>query len=283
MGPSEARPGLWDALPPHEGPRDDGLGRDPRLRIQHLGHGATLPHDLRLRLERGTMRPHRTVAAIGIVVGLAACRASTSAAPDARKDGVASEASTGDGAVEVAPSVCPSSSAPHAAPCPSSCPTSSTACAAEGARCEYGDDPRGPACRVTAVCQNGGWETTPLDVSNCEPLSVATDCPSSAAPAGQACGVEHSWCALPAEGTACLCTTCAWSRGTFFGPCPAGTPQWRCLARPPGIDARCPAWQPTLGTTCTTDLSCLYQCGAGGLRICRNGVWIGSDGGLCPV
>jgi hypothetical protein len=80
-----------------------------------------------------------------------------------------------------------------------------------------------------------------------------------------------------------VCSTCTWSGGALLGPCPAGTPRWQCLARPAGLDARCPAVLPTLGTTCTTNVSCRYQCGPGGLRSCQGGVWIGADGGFCPV
>ncbi|HVR03389.1 MAG TPA: hypothetical protein VMT47_14725, partial [Polyangia bacterium] len=127
------------------------------------------------------------------------------------------------------------------------------------------------------------WSTIAPTVSICEALTSAVDCPSSSASGGQACGVEHSRCALAAEGTACLCTTCFCGGGSLLGPCPAGTPRWHCLAHPSGLDARCPAVQPTLGTTCTTDVSCHYLCGPGGLRSCQGGVWIGADGGRCPL
>jgi hypothetical protein len=40
---------------------------------------------------------------------------------------------------------------------------------------------------------------------------------------------------------------------------------------------------PTAGTSCTTDVSCRYQCGAAGLRACQGGAWKGLDGGYCPI
>jgi hypothetical protein len=223
-----------------------------------------------------------------MTVLLGGCRASTSAAaPDARSDGVPAEAASPETGPDTAAPVCPTEAAGtrHAAPCPSTCPAASSACSTEGARCEYGDDPRGPACRSSAWCSNGVWSTTAPVTSRCEALTPATDCPpSSSAAAGQTCAVEHSLCVFASEATACLCTTCTWNGGVLLGPCPAGAPTWQCPTRPTGLDPRCPAIPPTLGTTCTSsDVPCLYMCGPGGLRSCQGGVWIGTNGGLCPV
>jgi hypothetical protein len=205
---------------------------------------------------------------IGLAAGSWACRAST---PIGGED-------TASG--------CPAASTAltYAAPCPSSCPTSASACGVDGARCEYGDDPRGPPCRWLALCAQGMWTKIPPVTASCEPLGAATDCPSSSsAAAGQACAVEHSWCPFEAEGTACLCTTCFWNGGVLPAPCPAGAPLWRCLSRPTGSDARCPGPLPTLGTSCSSDVLCHYQCGPDGLRKCQGGVWTGLDGGRCPL
>jgi hypothetical protein len=237
---------------------------------------------------RATKMPSQAAGAVVAVMAvslLGACRASTSAAPDGRADGISVEASAPEVGSDAATTACPSEAAgtQHAAPCPSTCPAAASACTTNGARCEYGDDPRGPTCRATAWCSNGVWSTTAPTVSTCEALTPATDCPSSSASPGQACAVEHSWCALPAAGTACLCTSCTWNGGVLLGACPAGTPRWQCVARPAGLDAHCPAVPPTLGTTCTTDVSCRYLCGPGGLRSCQSGVWLGADGGRCPV
>jgi hypothetical protein len=119
----------------------------------------------------------------------------------------------------------------------------------------------------------------------CEPLTEATDCPSSSAAEGQPCLVEHSLCKLPSEGTACICTTCTWFDGVFLASCPAGKPRWQCLTHDPWVPLAppCPALEPTLGTTCTTPVSCTYFCGVGARKVCRDGVWVGEDGGFCPV
>jgi hypothetical protein len=246
----------------------------------------------RLRLERAMTSPRRarsrqTITALAAIaaVGLAACRASSSTADDARGDGVTDESSSGDTGGAAGTFACPSESAgtTHVAPCPPSCPSDGTACAPEGTACEYGDDPRGPPCRALARCLGGAWRTAPPSPTNCEPVTPAADCPASSAASGQACAVEHSWCALPTDGTDCICTTCDWLGYVFLGPCPAGKPRWQCLARPAGLDARCPAVPPTAGTTCTTDVSCGYQCGAVGIRSCQGGVWKGLDGSPCPI
>jgi hypothetical protein len=238
-----------------------------------------------MKSSRARSAPPVTALAVIAVVGLGACRASTSTARDARGDGVTAEATSGDSGGDAATGVCPPESAGtiHAAPCPASCPSSGTACAPEGANCEYGDDPRGPPCRLFATCRSGAWHIIPPSPTNCESLAAAADCPSSSAASGQACGVEHSWCPLPADGTDCICTTCAWPGYVFLGPCPAGTPHWQCLPHPAGLDVRCPTVPPTLGTTCTTDVSCGYRCNPLGIRVCQGGIWTGADAAPCPI
>jgi hypothetical protein len=173
----------------------------------------------------------------------------------------------------------------YAGPCPAACPSPSSPCLVAGMHCEYGDDPRAPSCRTLAICKQGGWFVIqPYLGTGCEPLTAATDCPASSAAEGQACAREHSWCPLPAEGTACVCTTCDWAGGIFFAPCPAGKPRWQCLRRPSMlVDPRCPSLWPTLGTTCTGDPSCNYLCNPDGLRSCQDGVWTGGNSGNCPI
>ena len=186
----------------------------------------------------------------------------------------------------VAPACAPESPGlVHAGPCPAACPSPSSPCPAEGVQCEYGDDPRSPSCRTLAMCEPEGWFVIQPDLgTGCEPLTAATDCPASSAAEGQACAREHSWCSLPTEGTACVCTSCDWSGGIFFSPCPARKPRWQCLGRrATELDPRCPTQWPTLGTSCTGDLSCNYFCNPDGLRSCQNGVWTGGNSGDCPI
>jgi hypothetical protein len=225
------------------------------------------------------------IVAVAAAACLTACH--TSSVPvDGHADGVMVEASSPEAGFDGAATTCPTETVGtvHAAPCPSMCPAAASACTTNGARCEYGDDPRGPTCRATAICRNGVWSTIGPSVPVCPALTPAADCPSSSATAtGQTCGAERSWCPLPSEGSACVCTTCTWNGGALFEPCPTGTPRWQCAAPLTFLDARCPAVLPTLGTTCTTNVSCRYVCGPGGLRSCQGGVWIGADGGFCPV
>lgn len=237
-------------------------------------------------LKSNRTRDASTIAAFAVVAALGGCRASTSAGRDARGDDVTAEVNAGESGAGGEVGACPHESAgtTHVAPCPPSCPTAGSACTPDGAHCEYGDDPRGPACRLAATCLGGSWYVVPPPSPQCEALVAASDCPtSSAAASNQACAVEHSWCSVPTDGADCICTTCAWTNGLFLKPCPAGTPHWQCAARPAGLDARCPPVPPTLGTSCTTDVSCRYQCGPIGTRACQGGVWTGIDGGRCPV
>ena len=117
----------------------------------------------------------RAVALLGALTCLATCQTSMSAARDGHVDGVTIETSSPESGVDGPATACPSEAAGtrHAAPCPSSCPAASSACATNGARCEYGDDPRGPFCRDTALCLNGLWTTIGPTTSLCEALTPA--------------------------------------------------------------------------------------------------------------
>ncbi len=83
------------------------------------------------------------------------------------------------------------------APCPDRTPNDGATCVREGLHCEYGDDPRGDACRTHATCASSRWQVT-------EPES--NSCPS----------IDHGMCAKPAG------STCN-SPGTLLRP--AGRPR----------------------------------------------------------
>lgn len=158
-------------------------------------------------------------------------------------------------------------------PCPGAIPDADTACDREGLQCEYGDDPRAQ-CRNIATCDDDLWR---IDERFCDPLPD-TMCPMTRDDAsGMDCDAMEAYCAY--GDLVCRCTNC-----TVGGPVEmcGGDPTWKCDV--PNTDSDCPAGKPRLGTGCDADGKlCEYECGSGGARVCRSGVWNNAEGGPCPM
>ena len=157
------------------------------------------------------------------------------------------------------------------AACPPSPQTPGWPCT-EGLVCEYGADPR-PSCRSKATCSNGNWLIT---MGDCDRLPSVT-CPATRdEAAGQICPTDQAYCVY--GDLSCECTNC------ISGPVSScsGDLKWQCAA--PNADATCPAGIPLLGSACSTEnKSCVYSCGSGGARLCKQGAWYSANGGPCPV
>ena len=150
--------------------------------------------------------------------------------------------------------------------CPASVPVKGATCSKNGLQCQYGTDPR-IGCNTLATCQGTSWTiTTP----------AAGTCPGTAptCPAKQPTGV----CTSPGEICGYGTTSCACSCGPLCGP--GSTGYWNCHAATTG----CPATPANAGTACpTSGATCTYQCGDGGARQCKDGLWITANGGPGPV
>jgi hypothetical protein len=158
------------------------------------------------------------------------------------------------------------------APCPDRTPNDGGLCAREGLHCEYGDDPRGDACRTHATCTSSRWQVTEPDSNSCPSIDHAT-CNK---PAGSACSTPGSYCVQP-EGGDCQCTTCPPTAPV----CTVGiTPTLYCNTNTtPG----CPAGEPNLGTACTAPegQECAY-CPDDG-RVCSHGIWTAGKACVRPL
>jgi hypothetical protein len=158
------------------------------------------------------------------------------------------------------------------APCPERAPNDGATCAREGLHCEYGDDPRGDACRTHATCTSARWQVTEPDSNSCPSIDHAT----CTKPAGSACTSPGSYCIQP-EGPDCQCTTCAPTAPVCTV---ATTPTWWCNANTtPG----CPAGEPNLGTACSAPegQACAY-CPDDG-RVCTRGIWTAGKACIRPL
>jgi hypothetical protein len=158
--------------------------------------------------------------------------------------------------------------------CPAAMPVANEACSRVELVCQYKDDPRGDVCRDTATCSDTGWLTTRHVCPDLPP----TTCPATRAAAqGTACSPLFAWCSYD-QGLACECTNCP--TGMPFDEC-SGALTWHC--QEPNPNPLCPITLPNAGTLCTTDgISCLYHCGANGVRECKDGLWLRADAAKCP-
>ena len=202
VGSEQASARLRAALPLHVGTKNLGIDSRPRLRLQHLTSGTHVPDHVRLHLERAMIkvgptklpRLARTVVAVALVSFLAACRASTSAAPDGRADGVAVEAASSreagaDGVaveasretrVDGAATTCPSETAGTCAmrrPArrraqPPRAPARPMARAASTATIRAAPRAGRPRSAATASGRRSG-----RPIRSCAALTPATDCP----------------------------------------------------------------------------------------------------------
>jgi hypothetical protein len=166
---------------------------------------------------------------------------------------------------------------PGAGACPAQMPAASATCSRVGLVCEYGSDPR-RECRSYATCMASGailvWQ---LQTMTCQPLPPAT-CPATRASAdGQPCTPKGAYCSYD-MGLTCQCTDCL---GGPVAMC-TGAPVWRCEA--PNMTPGCPMAQPALGSPCASEGKlCTYHCGKAGGSQCTKGVWVGTQGGPCPI
>jgi hypothetical protein len=150
-------------------------------------------------------------------------------------------------------------------PCPAAVPIKGSTCPKNGLQCQYGSDPR-IDCNTLATCQGTSWQLT-LPATSCAgtpPTCPAKQPMGTCTPPGLICGYGS--------------TSCNCSCGPLCGP--GGTGYWNCQTAAAG----CPATPPNAGTACGTNgTSCRYQCGDGGSRTCKDGLWITASGGPCPV
>lgn len=167
------------------------------------------------------------------------------------------------------------------------CPTAKAACPSdisqiatwpctEGLTCEYGTDPRA-SCRDTATCKGGAWSVTTPEL--CSPLPKVT-CPATRdAAAGQTCSTDGAYCTY--GDLSCTCSSCpigAWGGAVVCGTALA----WQCAT--PNSDPTCPAGLPRLGSACTSEAqTCTYGCGNAEVRVCKQGAWYPTGGGVCPL
>jgi hypothetical protein len=152
--------------------------------------------------------------------------------------------------------------------CPPKVPADGGSCAFEGLYCEYGNDPRGDACRTVLACSSSHWK-----IVN-KPDCAAIDYQPCSARSGEVCDPAGSYC-YQGDGAACSCVTCA---GNTI--CLPGTKAHLSCTAPsaPG----CPAGEPNMGTPCDTDkLECQYCPDA--VRVCYRGIWTPGKQTACPV
>lgn len=159
--------------------------------------------------------------------------------------------------------------------CPETEPVADTECGDGPLLCTYGDGLR-PECRGRWRCNDGLWadgREQPCSMvpdgycaeggnleGSCEPLDADG--------AGKEHGNGEVSCGYD-DGQVCLCLEC------LLGSCTASH-EWTCTASPELEDERCPTTLPNIGGPCAENgIACDYgdPCVAGGLRICRNGVW----------